>query len=269
MRLPLLAGLLGLLGLQPALGQDTQRHFLLTLTPDSAATLEAFLPDSASAATAIVCCPGGGYSHLSYENEGTAWAPYFNAQGIALFVLKYRMPAGDRSLPMGDAQQAIRTVRQNAAQWGVDPRRVGIMGFSAGGHLASTTATHATGDAAPDFQILFYPVISMVEADTHKGSVVNFLGDGRADATLVDDFTNWKQVSAATPPAIILLSSNDSAVPPLTNGLPYYEALVRAGVPATLAAFPTGGHGWGFKASFPYHDQVTDLLSRWMENLHE
>ena len=259
--------LAALLGLQSAWGQSTEQHFLLALTPDSSATLEAFLPKDATSAKALVCCPGGGYAHLSYENEGTAWADYFNEQGIALFVLKYRMPAGDRSLPTEDARQAIRTVRNHAAQWGIDPAKVGIMGFSAGGHLASTIATHATDDAAPDFQILFYPVVSMVEADTHKGSVVNFLGDYRTDAALVDEFTNWKQVNAGTPPAIILLSSDDTAVPPLTNGLPYYEALVEAGVSATLAAYPTGGHGWGFKSSFPYHEQMKALITRWLANL--
>lgn len=248
--------------------QSPDTHFTLPLTPDSAATLEAFLPDGGTqGAKAVVCCPGGGYARLSYENEGTAWAPFFNEQGIALFVLKYRMPAGDRSIPMGDAGQAIRTVREYAALWGVDPAKVGIMGFSAGGHLASTTATHAPQDALPDFQILFYPVISMVEADTHKGSVVNFLGDARGDSVLVSDYTNWRQVNAATPPAIILLSSDDSAVPALTNGLPYYEALVRAGVPATLAAYPTGGHGWGYKASFPYHEPMKALLTQWLSNL--
>lgn len=246
------------------LGAGAQTHLLLELTPDSAATLEVFLPANPNG-QAVVCCPGGGYSHLSYQNEGTDWAPYFNGQGIALAVLKYRMPHGDRSLPMTDAQAAIRTVRSHADEWGIDPAHVGIMGFSAGGHLASTTATHAPADALPNFAILFYPVISMVEADTHKGSVVNFLGDSRTDEALVSEFTNYEAVNATTPPAIILLSSDDKAVPPLTNGLPYYEALVQNGVPATLAAFPTGGHGWGFKAAFPYHTEMLALLTRWLQ----
>lgn len=246
------------------LGISAQTHLLIPLTADSSATLEVFLPVQPNG-QAVVCCPGGGYSRLSYQNEGTDWADFFNAQGIVLAVLKYRMPMGDRSLPMTDAQEAIRAVRTNATEWGVDPARVGIMGFSAGGHLASTTATHAPEEALPSFAILFYPVISMAEADTHKGSVVNFLGDSRTDETLVADFTNWKQVTPATPPAIILLSSDDKAVPPLTNGLPYYEALVEQGVPATLAAFPTGGHGWGFKDSFPYHHEMLALLTRWLQ----
>ena len=242
---------------------QAQGHLMIEIAPDSAATLEVFLPAEPNG-QGVVCCPGGGYSHLSYQNEGTDWAAFFNDLGIAFCVLKYRMPAGDRSLPMEDACEAVRQVRQHAEEWGVDPKRVGIMGFSAGGHLASTTATHAPGEAMPDFQILFYPVISMVEADTHKGSVVNFLGDGRSDETLVSEFTNWQQVTPTSPPAIILLSSDDKAVPPLTNGLPYYEALVRQGVSATLAAFPTGGHGWGFKSTFPYHDEMLGLLSRWI-----
>ena len=141
------------------------------------AEITVYLPDAKKATgRAVVCCPGGGYSHLAMDHEGHQWAPFFNTQGIALIVLKYRMPHGNRMVPISDAEEAVKTVRRNAAEWHINPNDVGIMGFSAGGHLASTIATHATGDAAPNFQILFYPVITMDLGFTHKGSHDNFLG---------------------------------------------------------------------------------------------
>lgn len=248
-------------------GAQTARQFTVGLTPDSASRIEVFLPQQPTG-RAIVCCPGGGYSHLSMQNEGTDWAPYFNDKGIAFCVLTYRMPKGDRSLPMSDAENAIRTVRDSAAAWGVNPYDVGIMGFSAGGHLASTTATHAAIGSRPDFQILFYPVISMEERLTHKGSVVNFLGDGRSDGKLVEAFSNERQVSKhQTPPALLIMAGDDGAVPPLTNGIPYYMALRKAGISAALHVYPSGGHGFGFRSTFAYHDQMLDELSAWLDAL--
>ena len=244
---------------------QTSRTFTINLTPDGEANMQVFLPENPSG-RAVVDCPGGGYSHLSMQNEGTDWAKYFNAQGIAFCVLKYRMPKGDRTIPVGDAQAAIKTVRDSAAAWRVSPYDVGIMGFSAGGHLASTVATHAPIESRPDFQILFYPVISMDERVTHKGSVVGFLGDSRTDAKLVKEFSNDKQVrSHTTPPAILLMAGDDRAVPILTNGFPYYEALRRAGVPASLHIYPAGGHGFGFRNTFAYHDQMLSELSQWLK----
>ena len=196
-----------------AMQAQTSRKFTVNLTPDGAANMQVFLPEQPSG-RAIVGCPGGGYSHLSMQNEGTDWVEYFNKQGIAYCVLTYRMPKGDRSIPMSDAQNAIRTVRDSAEAWHVSPYDVGIMGFSAGGHLASTTATHAPQESRPDFQILFYPVISMDERVTHKGSVVGFLGDKRGDEKLVHEFSNDKQVHKhQTPPAIIIMAGDDRAVP--------------------------------------------------------
>lgn len=254
-----------LLGL--AAQAQTARKFTVNLTPDGASNIQVFLPQNPSG-RAIVGCPGGGYSHLSMQNEGTDWADYFNGQGIAYFVLTYRMPKGDRTLPMSDAQNAIKMVRDSAKAWRVNPYDVGIMGFSAGGHLASTTATHAPIEARPDFQILFYPVISMNERETHKGSVVGFLGDGRSDADLVNEFSNDKQVRRhQTPPAFIVMAGDDRAVPPLTNGLPYYIALRRAGIPAAMHIYPAGGHGFGFRTSFAYHNQMLDELSAWLKSI--
>ena len=152
--------------------------------PQDTAKVVVFLPDEKKATgRAVVCCPGGGYSHLAWEKEGTSWAPFFNGQGIALIVLKYRMPHGNHTIPAEDAEEAIKLVRKNAEEWHINPKDVGIMGFSAGGHLASTVATHATGQAAPDFQILFYPVISMEQGTTHQGSRENLLGKNPNTAT--------------------------------------------------------------------------------------
>ena len=246
---------------------QTARKLTVNLTPDGAANMQVFLPESPTG-RAIVGCPGGGYSHLSMQNEGTDWAEYFNRQGIAYCVLTYRMPKGDRSLPMSDAQNAIRTVRDSAEAWRVNPYDVGIMGFSAGGHLASTTATHAPIEARPDFQILFYPVISMDERVTHKGSVVNFLGDGRRDDKLVKEFSNDRRVRRhQTPPAFIVMAGDDRAVPPLTNGLPYYVALRKAGIPAAMHIYPSGGHGFGFRSSFAYHEQMLCELEAWLGSI--
>ena len=246
---------------------QTARKFTVNLTPDGKANMQVFLPENPSG-RAIVDCPGGGYTHLSMQNEGTDWAEYFNRQGIAFCVLTYRMPKGDRSLPMADAQNAIRMVRDSAEAWHVSPYDVGIMGFSAGGHLASTIATHAPRAARPDFQILFYPVISMDERATHKGSVVGFLGDQRTDEKLVKQFSNDKQVlSHETPPAFMVMAEDDHAVPILTNGLPYYTALRRAGISATLHIYPEGGHGFGFRNTFAYHDEMLAELTTWLKRL--
>lgn len=246
---------------------QTARKITVNITDDGKANMQVFLPDNPTG-RAIVDCPGGGYSHLSMQNEGTDWAQWFNKQGIAFCVLTYRMPKGDRTIPMSDAQNAIRMVRDSAQAWGVNPYDVGIMGFSAGGHLASITATKAPIEARPDFQILFYPVISMEERATHKGSVVNFLGESRNDEKLVKQFSSDKQVYRhTTPPAFLVLAGDDRAVPPLTNALPYYTALRKAGVPAAMHIYPAGGHGFGFRSSFAYHDQLLEELSAWLKSL--
>lgn len=250
-----------------SLQAQTARKVTVNITPDGKANMQVFLPENPTG-RAVVGCPGGGYSHLSMQNEGTDWAPYFNSQGIAYGVLTYRMPKGDRTIPMGDAQNAVKLMRDSAAVWGVNPNDVGIMGFSAGGHLASVTATQAPVGSRPDFQILFYPVISMDERASHKGSVVGFLGDGRSDEKLVRAFSSDRQVrSHTTPPAILIMAGDDNAVPPMTNGLSYYMALRKAGVPAALHVYSSGGHGFGFRPSFRYHDQMLGELTAWLKAL--
>lgn len=244
---------------------QTARKFTVNLTADGKANIACYLPLNPTG-KAVVGCPGGGYSHLSMQNEGHNWADYFNHQGIAYFVLTYRMPNGDRTIPVGDAEQAIRTVRDSADAWGINRYDVGIMGFSAGGHLASTVSTHAAFESRPDFSILFYPVISMNEKETHKGSCVNFLGtEGQKDEQLVRDFSNYNAVRKhLTPPAIILTANDDRVVPPVTNGVAYYSQMRRLGNDCALYVYPTGGHGFGFKDTFTYHDQMLNDLTTWL-----
>lgn len=255
-----------------SMAQSTARRFVLSNSADGQSELTVYLPTAEAAAKAngraVVDCPGGGYTHLSMENEGHNWAEFYNSRGIAYVVLKYRMPNGDRNIPLGDAYNAIRTVRDSAAVWNINPKNIGIMGFSAGGHLASSVSTHAEDAVRPDFSILFYPVISMNEYDTHKGSCVGFLGDKRNDPELQAEWSNYNAVKkGVTPPAIILLASDDRAVPPLTNGLKYYAALLKEGINATFVAYPSGGHGFGIKNTFRYHDEMMQELSKWLETL--
>jgi acetyl esterase/lipase len=233
------------------------------------AELTVYLPDAQkSIGRAVVCCPGGGYSHLAMDHEGHQWAPFFNTQGIALIVLKYRMPHGNRMVPISDAEEAMKTVRSHAAEWHINPNDVGIMGFSAGGHLASTVATHAKDDAAPNFQILFYPVITMDLGFTHKGSHDNFLGDGHSKKELRKleaEYSNDLQVNRTTPRAFLALSDDDKAVP-AANGFNYYEQLYKHDVPASIHIYPTGGHGWGYRESFAYHYNVIFELKAWLQS---
>ena len=237
------------------------------------AELTVYLPKTEKATgRAVVCCPGGGYNHLAMDHEGHQWATFFNNQGIALIVLKYRMPHGDRFIPITDAEEAIKTIRRHASEWHIKTDDIGIMGFSAGGHLASTIATHSKGEAAPNFQILFYPVITMDLGYTHKGSHDNFLGttsDSKRDQKemrkLEVDYSNDLQVNRTTPRAFLALSDDDKAVPP-ANGLNYYMQLYKHDVPASIHIYPTGGHGWGYRESFAYHYQVIFELKGWLES---
>ena len=233
------------------------------------AELTVYLPDAKKATgRAIVCCPGGGYSHLAMDHEGHQWATFFNNQGIALIVLKYRMPHGNYVVPISDAEQAMKIVRQNAAEWHIDTHNVGIMGFSAGGHLASTIATHSKGDAAPDFQILFYPVITMDLGFTHKGSHDNLLGtnhDKKKLRKLEAEYSNDQQVNRTTPRAFLALSDDDKAVP-AANGFGSYQQLYKHDVPASIHIYPSGGHGWGYRESFAYHYQMVFELKAWLQS---
>ena len=244
----------------------TARKFTLDLTDDGKAQMVCFLPVKPSG-KAIVGVPGGGYSVLSNTHEGTMASGWLNERGIAYFVVNYRLPEGDRTIPMGDVQKGIRTVRDSAATWGINPDDVGIMGFSAGGHLASVVSTLSDYDARPNFSILFYPVISMDERVSHKWSCINFLGEeGHKDPKLVKAYSTQNCVRRhLTPPAIIIMSSDDNLVPPVTNGLAYYTAMRNAGNECAMLVYPSGGHGYGFGPWFAYRDEMLSTLGKWLD----
>ncbi len=244
---------------------QTSRKFTIDLTEDGKAQMVAFLPEKPSG-KAIVGVPGGGYSVLSNTHEGTQWSDWLNQRGIAYFVVNYRLPNGDRSIPISDVEKGISIVRDSAAIWGIHPRDVGIMGFSAGGHLSSVISTHSPYEVRPDFSILFYPVISMDERVSHVYSCRNFLGEDQKNPDMVRDFSTQNAVKRhLTPPAIILMSSDDRLVPPVTNGVEYYRAMRNAGNECTMYIYPTGGHGWGFGPWFKYHDQMLTELGNWLD----
>ncbi|AHF16451.1 alpha/beta hydrolase [Niabella soli] len=225
----------------------------------TAPTLTAYFPAKEKATgAAVVICPGGGYSYLVINQEGSDVAEAFARNGVAAFVLKYRLPNEkimvDKTIgPLQDAQQAIKIVREKAAAWHIDPARIGIIGFSAGGHLASTASTHFNDriidnpnntSLRPDFSILVYPVISFTDPLAHKGSRRALLGKDTAQAAKVDFYSNEKQVTATTPPTFLLHSSDDKVVP-VANSIAYYQALLAAGVKAEMHIYSAGGHGYG------------------------
>jgi len=255
-----------LLLLAAGMNAKTARTFILNLTDDGGAQMVCFLPETPSG-KAIVGIPGGGYSMLSNTHEGTLAAEWMNEQGIAYFVVNYRLPHGDRTKPVGDVEKGIRTVRDSAQAWGINPHDVGIMGFSAGGHLASVISTHSDFDVRPDFSILFYPVISMDERLSHKWSCRNFLGeDGQKDPALVRDFSTQNAVRRhLTPPALIISASDDRLVPLVTNGIEYYKAMRQAGNECAMYVYPTGDHGFGFGPWFKYHDQMLADIAGWLK----
>lgn len=223
-------------------------------------TLEIYLPDQKkSNGSAVIICPGGGYGMESYRLEGTNIAATFASHGIAAFILKYRLPSdsimNDKSIgPVQDAQQAIVKVRKNAASWHIDTAKVGIMGFSAGGHLASTAGVHfdtsfIAGNQSlhlrPDFMILIYPVISMTDSLTHTGSRDNLLGE-HPSAEKIDFFSNEKHITEKTPPTWITHTGDDKVVD-VDNSIVFYEALRHHGVAAEMHLFPSGDHGFVLK----------------------
>lgn len=221
-------------------------------------------PEKTATGRAVVICPGGGYDHLAMTQEGKDWAPFFNNLGITAVVLKYRMPKGNYQVPIADAERAISIVRANAHEWHVSKSDIGIMGSSAGGHLASTIATQAKADVRPNFQILFYPVITMDPAFTHRGTHDNFFGS-KASKKMEEKYSSDLNVTRSTPRAWIALSDDDSAVLP-ANGVNYYVEMYRHDVPASIHVYPTGGHGWGIRESFPYHVEMLLELKAWLRS---
>ncbi|MTH15999.1 alpha/beta hydrolase [Flavobacterium sp. LC2016-01] len=237
-------------------------------------TLSIFIPKNVKPnQTAVIIFPGGGYSHLSMDKEGTKVANWLNTLGITAFVLKYRLPSDfimkNKNIgPLQDAQEAMRYVRENAAKWNIDSNKIGTIGFSAGGHLASTLATHyddktyesaSKTSARPDFSLLIYPVISMENDITHKGSQTSLLGNNPSP-TLIDSFSNDKKVTPQTPPTFLVHATDDIAVLP-ENSINYYLALKKNGVTSELHLYENGGHGFGLG--------VKDTSKNWTKDCEE
>lgn len=240
-------------------------------------TLTTYAPAADKAVgTGVVVCPGGGYRNLAMDHEGRQIADWLNARGVAAFVLKYRLgPRYHHPVELQDAQRALRTVRFRAKDLGIAPDRIGIWGFSAGGHLASSAGTHfdnGNAEAAdpiermscrPDFMILAYPVISFTTPYTHQGSLKNLLGDN-PDPKLVEYLSSETQVTAETPPAFLFHTNADKGVP-AENSVLFYLALRKAGVPAEIHIYERGPHGVGLAQSDPVLRSWPDRLSDWMK----
>ncbi len=231
--------------------------------------------DASETRTAVIVAPGGSYHFLASNHEGRQVANWLNAMGVTAFVLKYRLgPRYHHPIELGDAQRAIRIVRARAAEFGIAPDRIGIMGFSAGGHLASTAATHFdNGNPAatdpidrvgcrPDFAILAYPVISMSAPYAHQGSADNLLGEN-ADPKLREELSNELHVTPQNPPTFLFSTSEDTLVPP-ENSVAFYLALRKAGVPAELHIFEKGPHGVGLDLNDPLAGEWPALLRNWL-----
>lgn len=241
-----------------------QKQFRLVNT--TSAELFVYNADKAKATgQAVVICPGGGYGQLSMDQEGFLMAQWLAKNGIAGFVLKYRLPNGHKEVPLEDAIEALRIVRKNADKYGIDPHKVGIMGFSAGGHLAAYTSNFAEEKDKPDFSILFYPVITANNYTTHIGTFNNLLGRNRTECES-DAYSMEKCVTEKTPPTILLLSDDDRTVPAAGAAM-YYAALKYYGVKASMYVFPSGGHGWGNYDRFSYQKEWQNLLLRWLDEL--
>lgn len=210
---------------------------------------------------AIIICPGGGYSSLAKWREGYLWVPFFLEQGYTVAVLEYRMPKHNYRIPVTDAIEAITLMRNLA----VDSKHVeiGMMGFSAGGHLVSTLATSSRTSIRPDFTVLFYPVISMKSDLTHKLTHDNLLGIN-CTQELEDMLSSNLHVTKDTPPVFIAVSANDSVVKP-ANGFIFHRSMIKNNRQSTLKIYPSGGHGWGYNRSFEWHEQIIKDLRQWLK----
>ena len=242
---------------------------------DDKPSLTIYIPAANPTKTGVIVAPGGGYQHLAMEKEGFAYAHWLNEHGVAAFVLKYRLgPRYHHPVELGDAQRAIRLVRTHAAEYGVAEDRIGMWGSSAGGHLAATAGTHfdpGSPDASdeverkgsrPDFLILSYPVITMMDPIAHTGSRRYLLGDA-PDPSLARSLSNETQVTSETPPTFLFATTDDKTVP-VMNSVIFYEALLNAGVPAEIHIFQHGAHGAGLATANPELNVWPDLLMRWM-----
>lgn len=238
--------------------ETTHNGGIMRISGVTEPTISVYLPKDKNkmSGASVLICPGGGYAILAAEHEGSDLARWFNERGVAAFVLKYRLPNekamnNQHQVPLLDAKQGMHIIRQNAVKWGIDPKKVGVMGFSAGGHLAATLSTHfnsapdASLETRPDFSILMYPVISFDPAISHGGSRDNLLGKAKSEE-LIQFYSNEDQVNENTPPAFLVHSQDDKAVP-AENSINYFLALKKYNIPAELHLYPTGGHGYALR----------------------
>jgi acetyl esterase/lipase len=239
--------------------KSTTTGGIMRISQVSVPTMTAYIPTKENATgAAVMICPGGGYSILAAEHEGSDLAEWFKKRGIAAFVLKYRLPdqramVRQHEVPMTDAMQGMKLIRQNAAKWNVNPNEIGVMGFSAGGHLAATLSTHFDKEkeggesAKPNFALLIYPVITFNAPYAHGGSRDKLLGAAKSDE-LIEYYSNEKQVSATTPPTFLVHAEDDGSVP-IENSIYYYLALKQYKIPAELHIYPAGGHGFAMRTA--------------------
>jgi len=235
----------------------TDANGILRISGVTVPTITAYIaPKEKATGAAVMICPGGGYGILAASHEGSDFAKWFNERGISAFVLKYRLPnekamTHQHEVPLMDAMQAMKLIRQHAGKWNIDLNKIGVMGFSAGGHLAATLSTHynmgekASEEAKPNFSMLIYPVISLSPELAHGGSRDNLLGPEKSEE-LIKYYSNEMQVSAKTPPAFLVHAMDDGAVP-VENSIEYYLALKKLKIPAEMHLYPVGGHGYGFR----------------------
>lgn len=244
----------------------------------SEAEMYVYLPEKEkNTGAAVVICPGGGYWIEAMDHEGYQMAEWLQERGVAGIVLKYRLPYGHHKIPSGDARQAMRIVRNNAKEWGINPEKIGIAGSSAGGHLASTVGTRFDYgntesknpleklSSRPDFMLLLYPVITFREAFGHMGSRKNLIGEGN-DWKMVENYSNELHVTPETPPTFLVLADDDKSVVP-RNSVEFYLALKENNVPAEMHIFAEGGHGFGMNKKKLPVDQWPELFLNWLKAL--
>ncbi len=227
--------------------------------------VDVFLPEKPNG-QAVIICPGGGYARLAVDHEGWMFAEWFNQRGITAVILYYRMPNGHSEIPRKDVLTAVELVRSKAEEWNINPSKVGVMGFSAGGHVAATALTKYTSEAnRPNFGVLIYPVITMKEQYTHVGSRVRLIGE-RPKYDKVREWSLEEWVTPQTPTCFIALSNDDRGVHNANSTL-FYDALYANKVPVEMHIYPKGGHGWGFNGEkfAPYHDEFLTSLDRWLK----
>ncbi|MFD2571275.1 alpha/beta hydrolase [Spirosoma soli] len=251
---------------------------ILRISNVSVPTLTVYLPPKEkSTGAAVMICPGGGYFILAAGHEGADVAQWLNNMGVAAFVLKYRLPnekimTNQQEVPLMDAMQGMKLIRQNAARYGINADKIGVMGFSAGGHLASTLSTHyhrgakADEQARPNFSILLYPVVTFSDK-AHTGSRDKLLGKLNTSADMITYYSNEQQVSSQTPPTFLVHSEDDKTVP-VENSIMYYLACLKNNVPAEMHLYPTGGHGYGLRtAKFGSLNTWPESCKAWLTSL--